>query len=51
MDEVLVKCERLDDFGRGIGYVSGKIIFVPNLFPFEEAMVKIKSTMKDLQTK
>ena len=41
MDEVLVKCERLDDFGRGIGYVSGKIIFVPNLFPFEEAMVKI----------
>ena len=41
MKDVFVKCERLDDFGRGIGYVSGKIIFVPNLLPFEEAMVKI----------
>ena len=41
MEEVLVKCERLDHFGRGIGRVLGKIIFVPNLFPLEEALVKI----------
>ena len=41
MEEVLVKCERLDHFGRGIGRVLGKIIFVPNLFPSEEALVKI----------
>ena len=41
MEEVLVKCERLDHFGRGIGYVSGKIIFVSNLLPNEEALVKI----------
>ena len=41
MEEVLVKCERLDHFGRGIGYVLGKIIFVSNLLPNEEALVKI----------
>ena len=41
MDKVLVNCVRLDDFGRGIGYVLGKIIFVPNLLPNEEALVKI----------
>lgn len=41
MEEVLVKCERLDHFGRGIGHILGKIIFVPNLFPLEEALVKI----------
>ena len=41
MEEVLVKCERLDDFGRGLGHVSGKIIFVPDLLPNEEALVKI----------
>lgn len=46
MDEVLVKCERLDDFGRGIGYVQGKIIFVPNLFPLEEALVKVTLNKK-----
>ena len=27
MEEVLVKCEKLDHFGRGLGHVSGKIIF------------------------
>lgn len=41
MEEVLVKCERLDHFGRGLGHVSGKIIFVPDLLPNEEALVKI----------
>ena len=39
--EVKVKCERLDHFGRGIGKVAGKIIFVAGLFPSEEALVKI----------
>ena len=41
MEEVLVKCERLDHFGRGLGHVLGKIIFVSNLLPNEEALVKI----------
>ncbi len=41
MDEVLVKCEKLDHFGRGLGHILGKIIFVPNLLPNEEALVKI----------
>ncbi len=41
MEDVLVKCEKLDHFGRGLGHVLGKIIFVPNLLPSEEALVKI----------
>ena len=41
MDEVLVKCEKLDHFGRGLSHILGKIIFVPNLLPNEEALVKI----------
>ncbi len=41
MNEILVKCEKLDHFGRGLGHVFGKIIFVPNLLPNEEALVKI----------
>lgn len=41
MDEVLVKCEKLDYFGRGLSHILGKIIFVPNLLPNEEALVKI----------
>ena len=36
-----VVCERLDDFGRGICHVSGKVLFVPDLLPLEEASVKI----------
>ena len=36
-----VKCERMDDFGRGIVYIDGKICFVDNLLPFEEAYVEI----------
>ena len=35
MDEVLVKCEKLDHFGRGLSHILGKIIFVPNLLPNE----------------
>lgn len=41
MENVLVNCEKLDHFGRGLGHVSGKIIFVPNLLVGEEALVKI----------
>ena len=41
MEEVLVKCEKLDHFGRGLGHVLDKVIFVPGLLPFEEAMVKV----------
>ena len=41
MEDVLVKCERLDDFGRGLGYVFSKVIFVPNLLPGEEALVNV----------
>ena len=37
----LVKCVRLDDYGRGIAYIDEKIVFVPNLLPLEEADIKI----------
>lgn len=37
----LVRCERLDDFGRGIVYIDGKICFVPDLLPLEEAYIDI----------
>lgn len=43
---VEVICERLDDFGRGIGYVDGKIIFVSGLLPGEKAKVEIVSSRK-----
>lgn len=36
-----VVCERLDDFGRGVCHVSGKVLFVSNLLPLEEARVKV----------
>ena len=36
-----LKCERLDDFGRGICFLNGKIVFVPNMLPLEEGEVKI----------
>ncbi len=42
-----VLCEKLDHFGRGIGKVDGKIIFVPDLLPGEEALVKIVSSKKN----
>lgn len=41
MNKVLVRCEKLDDFGRGICRVMGKIMFVPNFLPGEEAYVNI----------
>ena len=36
-----VVCERLDDFGNGVCYVLGKVIFVSNLLPSEEARVRV----------
>lgn len=41
-----VKCERLDYFGRGICYVDSKVLFVYNLLPKEEAIVKITENKK-----
>lgn len=36
-----VVCERLDDFGNGVCHISGKVIFVSNLLPLEEARIKV----------
>ena len=41
-----VVCERLDDFGRGVCHVSGKVLFVSNLLPLEKARVKIVEDKK-----
>lgn len=42
-----VKILRLDDQGRGIGYINDKIVFIPNTLPTEEVIVKIvKDTSK-----
>lgn len=41
MNKILVKCEKLDDFGRGICKLQGKVMFVSNFLPGEEAYVKI----------
>ena len=42
-----LKCERLDHFGKGICYNNGKIVFVKNLLPEEEAEIKITVTKKN----
>lgn len=36
-----VRCERLDDFGRGICFYNGKIVFVSGVLPFEECEIDI----------
>lgn len=42
-----VKILKLDDQGRGIGYINNKIIFIPNALPEEEVIVLIeKETSK-----
>lgn len=42
-----VKILRLDDQGRGIGYLNDKIVFIPNALPEEEVIVEIeKETSK-----
>ena len=38
---MIVCCERLDDFGRGVCVVDGKVVFVPNLLPSEKAKIEI----------
>ena len=43
----LVKCDRLDHFGRGVCYIDGKICFVSNLLPSEEAYIKIIKSKKN----
>ena len=42
-----VKILRLDDQGRGIGYINDKIVFIPNVLPDEEVIIEIeKETSK-----
>ena len=41
-----VVCERLDDFGRGVCHVDGKVLFVSDLLPLEKARVRIVSDKK-----
>ena len=41
-----IVCEGLDDFGRGVCRVSGKVLFVSNLLPLEEAKVKVSIDKK-----
>ena len=42
--EVLI--ERIDNFGRGLGYVDGKVCFVPNALPGEVVDVEITHSNK-----
>ncbi|MBR3898303.1 MAG: 23S rRNA (uracil(1939)-C(5))-methyltransferase RlmD [Bacilli bacterium] len=39
--EIKIKCDFLDHFGRGMGRYNNKIVFVSNLLPSEEAIIKI----------
>lgn len=49
-DIMIVCVERLDDFGRGIAYVDGKICFIPNTLPGESVDIEIvKSTKKYIE--
>lgn len=44
--------ERIDNFGRGLGYIDGKICFVPNALPGETVDVEITySTKKFIEAK
>ena len=42
--EVLI--ERIDNFGRGLGYIDGKVCFVPNTLPGEVVDVEITHSNK-----
>lgn len=46
MEKFLVKIDRLDHLGRGIGNLDGKIIFVKNAYLGEEVFVKITKNKK-----
>lgn len=43
---MLVKIEKLDNFGRGITYIDGKITFVYNALPYEEVDIEITKNNK-----
>ena len=46
-----IDIEKLDDFGRGIGYIDGKITFVPNTVPGDIVNINIiKEHKKDNET-
>ncbi len=42
-----VKCERLNDQGSGVCYIDGKVVFVPELLPSEEAIIQITKEKKN----
>jgi len=42
-----VKIERLDHFGRGIGYINDKIVFIPNALPDEIVEIEITKEKKN----
>lgn len=46
MEEKVI-CQKLDHFGRGIVYLNGKITFVSNLLPKEEAYIKVIKSKKN----
>lgn len=46
MSKIIVRGERLDDQGRAVTKINGKITFVSNLLPNEEAEVKIINIKK-----
>ena len=49
-DKMVVCIDRLDDFGRGIAYIDGKICFIPNALPGESVDIEIiKSTKKYIE--
>ena len=51
-DKMVVCIDRLDDFGRGIAYIDGKICFIPNTLPGESVDIEIvKSTKKYIEGK
>ena len=43
----IVKIERMDHKGRGIGYIDGKIIFIPNTLIGEEVKVNVTKEKKN----
>ena len=45
--EMFLKCERLDQFGRGIAFFDGKVNFVYNFFPGDEGYVRILDSKKN----
>ena len=51
-DIMIVCIDRLDDFGRGIAYLDGKICFIPDSLPGESVDIEIvKSTKKYIEGK